>query len=47
MTKDDLSKYANNEEELGKLNKFYDITKGLIKFSKGVKVKELLSMIEQ
>ncbi len=47
ITRDDLIKYSNNEEELDKLNKFYDITKGLIKFSKVKEVKELLAKVEQ
>lgn len=47
ITKEDLTKYAKNDEELEKLNKFYDITKGLIKFSKGKEVKELLAKVEQ
>ncbi len=46
-TKEDLSKYSSNKEELDKLNKFYDITKGLIKFSKNKEVRELLSKIEE
>ena len=45
ITKEDLSKYASNKEELKTLEKFYDITKGLIKFSKPKKVKELFSII--
>ena len=45
ITKEDLSKYASNKEELKRLEKFYDITKGLIKFSKPKKVKELFSII--
>lgn len=47
MTREELSKYASNNEELEKLNKFYDITKGLIKFSKVKEVKELLAKVEQ
>ena len=47
ITKEDLSKYACNQEELDILNKFYDITKGLIKFSKVKEVKELLAKVEQ
>lgn len=47
ITKEDLTKYASTEEELDKLNKFYDITKGLIKFSKVKEVKELLAKVEQ
>ncbi len=47
ITREDLVKYSNNEDELDKLNKFYDITKGLIKFSKVKEVKELLARVEQ
>lgn len=47
ITRDDLVKYASNDEDLKKLNEFYDITKGLIKFSKVNEVKKLLSIIEQ
>jgi len=34
INKEDLVKYAKNDTELDKLYKFYDITKGLVKFSK-------------
>lgn len=47
ISKDDLNKYASNQEELDRLNKFYDITKGLIKFSKIKEIKELLAKVEQ
>ena len=47
INKEDLSKYADNQEEIEKFNKFYDITKGLIKFSKVKEVKELLAKVEQ
>ena len=47
ITKEDLSKYADTKEELDKLNKFYDITKGLVKFTKMNKVNELFSQIEK
>ena len=47
INKEDLSKYADNQDEIEKLNKFYDITKGLIKFSKVKEVKELLAKVEQ
>jgi hypothetical protein len=47
ITKEELSKYASNKEELKRLEKFYDITKGLIKFSKPKKVKELFALIEK
>lgn len=44
---DDLSKYASNQEELDKLNNLFNITKGLIKFSKVKEVKELFAKVEQ
>lgn len=47
IIKENLSRYANNQENLDKLNKFYDITKGLIKFSKVKDVKELFAKLEQ
>ena len=47
ITKEDLSHYANSKEELENLEKFYDITKGLIKFSKPKVVKDLLNKIEE
>jgi hypothetical protein len=47
LIKEDLTKYASNDTELDRLNKFYDITKGLIKFSKVKDVKELLAKVEQ
>ena len=47
IIREDLTKYAITSEELDRLNKFYDITKGLIKFSKVKKVKELLAKIDQ
>ena len=47
IIKEDLSKYADNQDEIEKLNDFYDITKGLIKFSKVKEVKELLAKVEQ
>lgn len=46
ISKEDLGKYAKNKEELTKLNKFYDITKGLIKFSKPKLVRKMLLAIE-
>ena len=46
INKEDLVNYVKNDEELTNLNKFYDITKGLIKFSKVKDVKELLENIE-
>lgn len=47
ITKKDLTKYANNNDELKRLNEFYDITKGLIKFTKPNKVKEILNSITE
>ena len=47
ITKEDLVKYADNQEDIDKLNKLYDITKGLVKFSKVKDVKELLAKVEQ
>lgn len=47
LTKGDLKKYAKTDEELNYLEFFYDITKGLIKFSKASVVKELLSRVEK
>ena len=47
ITKDDLCKYADNDNDLKRLNTFYDITKGLIKFSKVKEVKKLFSKIEE
>ena len=47
ITKEDLVNYAKNDDELTKLNEFYDITKGLIKFSKVEDVKELFLKIEE
>ena len=46
LFKDDLVKYAKDDKELDLLNNFYDITKGLIKFSKVKDVKSLLESIE-
>jgi hypothetical protein len=47
VSREDLAKYASNQDEIEKLNKFYDITKGLIKFSKVKNVKELFAKLEQ
>lgn len=47
IEKDDLIKYAKNNDTLNKLNKFYDITKGLVKFSKPTLVKDLFLKIEK
>ena len=46
INKEDLVNYAKNDKELTNLNKFYDITKGLIKFSKVNDVKKLLESVE-
>ena len=47
INKEDLVKYVKDKNELNKLNKFYDITKGLYKFSKPNKVKDLFNIIEK
>ena len=47
VSREDLRKYASNQDELDSLNEFYDITKGLIKFSKVKNVKELFAKLEQ
>jgi hypothetical protein len=47
ITKEDLQKYASNDKELKRLEEFYDITKGLIKFSKPKDVEKLFSVIEK
>lgn len=47
ISKSCLVKYADNDNDLKRLNAFYDITKGLIKFSKEKEVKELFSKIEE
>ena len=47
ISKDDLTKYATNGEELDRLNKFYDITKGLVKFSKPKDVEVLFNNLEE
>ena len=47
VSREDLAKYASNQVELDSLNEFYDITKGLIKFSKVKNVKELFAKLEQ
>ncbi len=46
ISKEDLSKYATNDKELKKLEKFYDLTKGLLKFSKIKDVKEMFAKVE-
>lgn len=47
ILRDDLVKYASNDNDLERLNKFYDVTKGLIKFSKVNEVKKLFLKIEE
>ncbi len=47
VAKDDLVKYSSNNEDLDRLNKFYDITRGLIKFSKINDVKKLFQKVEE
>lgn len=47
IAKDDLTKYSENDDELKRLNEFYDITKGLVKFSKEKDVKELFRILEK
>lgn len=42
-----LKKYAKNEEELNKLYKFYDITKGLVKFDDPRMIKKLFLKLEE
>lgn len=46
IKKEELSNYATNKEELIKLEKLFDLTKGLIKFDKPSKVKKLLEGVE-
>lgn len=46
IEKKDSNKYASTSKELDRLNNFYDITKGLVKFSKVKDVKEMFSKIE-
>ena len=47
VPKNRLFKYCDSPEDLEKLNKFYDLTKGLIKFSKPNDIKKLFSVIEK
>ena len=47
IRREDLIKYAKSEEELTKLNKFYDITKGLVRFTEPKDVKKLFLKIEE
>ena len=46
LVEDGLKKYATNDKELERLEKFYDLTKGLLKFSKPKLVKEMLDKVE-
>lgn len=46
LSKEDLNKYSNNNEELKKLNELYDIIKD-IRFTNPKKVKELFESIEK
>jgi len=47
IKKEDLKKYASSSEDLEKLENFYDLTKGLLKFSKVNDVKKLFSQMEE
>ena len=47
LLRDKLYKYCDNPLDLEKLTKFYDLTNGLIKFSKPEDVKKLFSVIEK
>ncbi len=47
VDKDSLIKYSKNDQELQRLNDFYSITKGLIKFSKKKEIKELFFKVEE
>ena len=47
ITKEALINYAKDQDTLDKLYKFYDITKGLIKFTCPNKVKKLFELIEE
>lgn len=47
IKKDDLIKYSSTKGELKYISDFYDITKGLIKFSREKDVKELFSKMEK
>ena len=46
VKKEDLNKYASSSDELDKLNSFYDLTKGLIKFNKPKEIKKIFAKIE-
>ena len=47
VLRDKLYKYCDNPDDLEKLTKFYDLTNGLIKFSKPEDVKKLFSKMEK
>ncbi len=47
VKKENLYKYCESPEDLEKLNKFYDLTKGLIKFNKPNDIKKLFSIMEK
>lgn len=47
VQKEDLSHYAKNEEELHRLERFFEITKGLVHFHKPKEVEELFLKIEE
>ena len=47
VPKERLYKYCSSPEDLDKLKEFYDLTKGLVKFSKPDEVKKLFSIIEK
>lgn len=47
VPKNRLFKYCDSPEDLEKLNKFYDLTNGLIKFSKPKDVEKLFSTMEK
>ena len=46
ITREDLNKYASDKKELKRLEKFFDLTKGLLKFSKIKDVKEMFGKVE-
>ncbi len=46
ITKEGLKKYASSDTELKRLEKFFDLTKGLLKFSKIKDIKEMFSKVE-
>lgn len=47
LSKEKLNKYSHNDMELKYLTNFYDITNGLIRFSKISDVKKMLAKIEK